>query len=539
MNLIGKSLNKLIKYNNINFDNFDNKEDIRDIEFTKDYTKNINLIKERLGKSDDLSFRYFDISTIPRTKAVVIYLDTLIDDNIFQTSVLNPLINSLAQKSEEERVYFKSNINTLIKQTLSNSKISFITNLNKAIDQLLAGNGILLIDNTPYVVSLNISTVISKDSTEPKTEKVVKGPQQGFVEDITPNCFMIRKRIKSPDLVFKTVNIGRVTNTELKVVYIDNIVNQSIVEELLIRLNRIDTDGPTGSASIEEYISDNPTNLFQTTFYTERPDRVQSLLLEGRIAIICDGTPFVIIVPSIVSDFFISMEDYYESPYFASFSRLLGYSGALVLTFLPAIYVAVTTFHQEVLPTELALTIAGARSGVPYPAFVEAMIMEISFETLRQAGTRLPTHVGQAVSIVGALIIGQSAVEAGIVSSIVVIIVAMTAIFSFTMPYTNFVLSLRIVRFLMLILAAVLGIYGIMTGLLILSLNLVSLRSFGVPFMVPFAPTSFKEMKDVVLRMPQWAITERSNYIVKENVVKTRKNLKPSPPSDEERRYKP
>ncbi|QUH25256.1 spore germination protein [Serpentinicella alkaliphila] len=529
-NFIKNTISKLFKSNNSSDATNDN-NNIKSIEFNKDFNKNIELIKFCLGKSDDLIFRYFNISTQPYTKAVVIYIESMVDDKSLQSSVLDPLINELAQRTTEDRIYLKSKIHTLIEQSLSISKLSFKKNLSEAINELVIGNSLLLIDKVPYVVSVNTLKADNKESTEPQTEKVVKGPQQGFVESINTNCLMLRRRIKSPNLIFKNFKVGRQTQTDIRIVYLCNIADLNIVDELCDRINRIDVDGFVSSASIEEYINDNPINLFHTTFYSERPDRVQSLLLEGRIAIICDGTPFVIIVPAIISDFFISMDDYYQNQYFASFCRLLGYFGAILLTFLPSIYVAITTFHQEVLPTQLALTIAAARGGVPYPAFIEAVIMEVAFEALRQAGTRLPTHIGQAVSIVGALIIGQAAVEAGLVSSIVVIIVAMTAIFSFTIPYTNFVLSLRLARFFMLVLAGILGIYGIMTGLLILALNLISLRSFGVPFMVPFAPLSLKELKDWFLRMPLWSITERSGHIVKKNIVKKDKNIKPTPPS--------
>ncbi len=535
---ITKTIARFIKKNpEINTDiSADYQQSIPSIKFSDDLKKSIEMIKSHLGASDDLTFRYLQISTIPSIRATVVFIETLIEGSTLESSVLTPLTQGLGEMPVEERSYLFSHINALIEKTLSNSNISSVQDVSKAIEEILSGNGILLMDNYPTAISINISKGPGKEYAEPKTEKVVKGPQQGFVEDIAVNVLMLRKRVKSKNLVVKGLKIGRESKSEIRVAYISNIANLSIVDELFTRLERIDVDGIVGSSSIEEYISDAPTNLFQTTFYTERPDRVQAMLLEGRIAILCDGSPFIIIVPAIVSDFFISSDDYYENPYFSTLSRSIAYLGALTLTFLPATYIAITTFHQEVIPTKLALTIAGARAGVPFPAFVETLIMEIAFEALRQAGTRLPTHVGQAVSIVGALIIGQSAVEAGLVSSPVVIVVATTAIFSFTMPYTNFSLSLRLVRFFMMTLAATLGIYGIMTGALLLGLNLISLRSFGVPFMVPFAPLSFQDMKDWLARFPQWAITKRSPYIVNENFNKKSKNLKPKPPTTEGRK---
>ncbi|WP_051569177.1 spore germination protein [Alkaliphilus transvaalensis] len=492
---------------------------------------NVTLIKTYLGHSVDLKVRSFLIPTVPSIGASVVFLDTMVEDQLLESSVIAPLTTGLSLHSEDERASLSIHIDSLIEKALSNSLVNSYENVTDVIDQILLGQGILLIDNYSKGISIKINRGPLRDFAEPKTEKVIKGPQQGFVEDIDVNVSMIRKKIKSSNLVVNQCKIGKESRSELRVIYLNNIADSSIVEELFQRLDRINIDGLINSSSIEECLTDSPSNLFQTTFCTERPDRTASLLLEGRIALLFDGSPIVIIVPSIISDFFISTEDYYQNPYFATFSRFIGYIGAFMLTFFPSIYIAITTFHQEVLPTRLALTIAGARSGVPFPAFLEALLMEIAFESLRQAGTRLPTHVGQAVSIVGALIIGQAAVEAGLVSSAVVIVVAITAIFSFTIPYTNFSLSLRLTRFFMMALAATLGIYGIMTGAFMLALNLISLRSFGVPFMVPFAPLSLQDLKDWFVRFPQWSITKRSSHIVKGNNSRKSRNMKPNPPN--------
>ncbi|AOT73140.1 hypothetical protein Gferi_14810 [Geosporobacter ferrireducens] len=498
--------------------------------------KNINILQSFLCESDDIVFRTFQITTLPSIKAAVVFIESLVDTSELESSVLSPLTLGIGEKSLEERKVLSSDTAALIEKNLININISFYQQAEMAIDEILKGNGILLINGFPKAISIDISKIIGKKHAEPKTEKVVKGPQQGFVEDIATNIAIIRRRIKSPHLAIKALQLGRVSKSEVKVLYLDNIADLSIVEELFRRLKRIDVDGIMGSSMIEEYITDSPVNLFPTTYYTERPDRVQAMLLDGRVAIVYDGTPFVIVIPAIVSDFFTTPEDYYQNYYFSTFNRLLGYFGALILTFLPSIYIAFTTFHQEMIPTRLALSLAGTKAGVPYPAFVEALIMEFSFEALREAGIRLPIHMGQAVSIVGALIIGQAAVEAGLVSPTVVIIVAITAIFSFTMPYNNFSLSLRLIRFINMALAATLGIYGIMTSALIIALSLTSLRSFGVPFMVPFAPLSLQDMKDWVLRFPDWSITKRSPHIVNNNITKKAKNLKPSPSGNERKK---
>ncbi len=506
------------------------------IHFSADLEKNIDIIQSFLSESDDIFFKTFQIATLPSIKATVVFIESLVDRSVLESSTLSPLTQGIGERPIEERTVLFSDVESLIEKLLVNINIAFYQDAQRAVDAILKGDGILLINGYTKVVSIGISKLPTRKYAEPKTERVVKGPQQGFVEDIAPNVAMIRSRIKSPNLVVKGLHLGRESKSEIRVLYMDNIADLSIVEELFKRLKRIDVDGIMGSSNIEEYITDAPTSLFPTIYYTERPDRVQAMLLEGRIVIVYDGSPFVIVVPAIISDFFTTSEDYYQNFYFTTFNRLLGYFGALVLTFLPSVYIAITTFHQEMLPTRLALTLAGTRAGVPYPAFVEALLMEIAFEALREAGTRLPIHMGQAVSIVGALIIGQAAVEAGLVSPAVVIVVATTAIFSFTMPYNNFTLGLRLVRFINMALAATLGIYGIMTGALIIALKLISLRSFGVPYMIPFAPICLQDMKDWVLRFPQWSITKRSSHIVNKNITKKANNLKPNPPNNERKK---
>ena len=503
------------------------------VHFSDDLEKNIHIIQSFLSESDDIVFKTFQIATLPSIKATVVFIESLVDRSVLESSTLSPLTQGIGERPIEERTVLFSDVESLIEKVLININIAFYQEAQRAVDAIVKGDGILLIHGYPKVVSINIPKLATRKYAEPKTERVVKGPQQAFVEDIAPNVAMIRSRIKSSNLVVKGLHLGRESKSEIRVLYMDNIADLSIVEELFKRLKRIDVDGIMGSSNIEEYITDTPTNLFPTIYYTERPDRVQAMLLEGRVVIVYDGSPFVIVVPAIISDFFTTPDDYYQNFYFTTFNRLLGYFGALVLTFFPSIYIAVTTFHQEMLPTRLALTLAGTRAGVPYPAFVEALLMELAFEALREAGTRLPIHMGQAVSIVGALIIGQSAVEAGLVSPAVVIVVATTAIFSFTMPYNNFTLGLRLLRFINMALAATLGIYGIMTSALIIALKLTSLRSFGVPFMIPFAPLSLQDMKDWIIRFPQWAITKRSPHIVKTNITRKAENLKPKPPINE------
>jgi spore germination protein KA len=268
-------------------------------------------------------------------------------------------------------------------------------------------------------------------------------------------------------------------------------------------------------------------------YVTERPDVIASQLLEGRVAIVVDGTPFVLTAPAVFIQFFQAPDDYYFRFDIASAVRLLRILAFITALIAPASYIAVTTFHQEMIPTNMAIAIAAQRENVPFPAFFEALVMEVTFEILREAGLRLPRAVGQAVSIVGALVIGQAAVQAGFVSPVMVIVVSLTAIANFSTPSFSMAISARLIRFFLMGMATVLGFYGIMIGLLIMFIHLCSLRSLGVPYMAPFAPFNVKNLQDTIIRFPLFALGERPHLMTSKNVIRTGENQKPGPPEND------
>jgi spore germination protein KA len=299
---------------------------------------------------------------------------------------------------------------------------------------------------------------------EPPSEVVVRGPREGFTETLRTNTALLRRKIRNPNLTFEIMNIGKQTKTEVCIVYIRGIAYDSLVAELKRRLQRIKTDSILESGYIEEFIEDAPFSIFETVDYTERPDAIAGKVLEGRVAIIINGTPVVLTVPAIFLEFFQSPEDYYLRSYYSTLVRLVRYAAFAFSLLSPAIYVALVTFHQELLPTPLLISIAAAKEGVPFPAAFEAISMGLVFEILREAGIRQPRPIGQAVSIVGALVIGQAAVTAGFVSAPMVIVVALTAIASFVTPKLSDLTAL--LRILLTIMAGCLGAFGIMIGLL-------------------------------------------------------------------------
>ncbi len=397
--------------------------------------------------------------------------------------------------------------------------------MDALFNRMLSGGIIILLDGYTKGIWIDAVGWEDRNVSEPQSQTVVRGPMEGFTENLRTNTALIRRRIRDPRLWMETRQIGQVTHTNVAVMYIKGIADEGVIQELRERLDRIDIDGILESGYIEEEIQDVTLTLFPTIYNSERPDSVAASLLEGRIAILIDGTPFVLLIPALFVQFFQSPEDYYQRADISTLLRLLRFFSFFIAMLAPAVYIAVTTFHQEMIPTNLLISLAAQREGVPFPAFVEAMLMEITYEILREAGVRIPKTVGQAVSIVGTLVIGQAAVEAGVVSAAMVIVVSITAISSYVIPENGLSIAVRIVRFALMMLAAAFGLLGILMGLIVLLLHLTSLRSFGVSYMSPFGPYVESDMKDTLFRLPWPRMTTRpqSNSIQNTIRQKTKK----------------
>jgi spore germination protein KA len=295
------------------------------------------------------------------------------------------------------------------------------------------------------------------------------------------------------------------------------------VNDVSQRLGQIDTDAILESGYIEEFIQDEPYTIFPTMQNTERPDTIAASLLEGRIAILIDGTPHVLLIPALFIQFFQASEDYYQRADISTLIRALRYFCLFIAALAPSLYIAITTFHPEMLPTQLLISLAAQREGVTFPAFIEGLMMEVTYEILREAGVRMPRAVGQAVSIVGTLVIGQAAVEAGIISSTMIIIVSITAISSYVIPQFDMSIAVRVSRFYFMALGAAFGLFGIFVGMIALLLHLSNLRSFGVPYMAPVGPFIYSDQKDVILRVPHPYMVTRPGVFSKLNVFRRSK----------------
>lgn len=468
----------------------------------QDSRRNVQMICERLGNSTDISVRtlHLNWSHGGREMAVqLLFLDGMVNHQVLEESII-PAIQAAAPVPEDCSLpeYFSN-------QVLSAAQVKTARELTGAVKDILSGCALLLLDGCDQALALAIQGYEKKGIGETKTETVIRGPQEGFTDDLRTNITMIRRRIKDERLRIVTRSVGQVTQTDVSILYIEGRADEGVLKQIAEMFEEIGLKTVLEGEFIEEYLQRNKYTVFPLVFNTERPDSISAGLAEGRVAIIVDGTPFVMVVPALFMDFIQSAEDSYQPYLFSSLIRILRLISITISIFAPGLYIAITTFHQDLLPTRLLLSIMFQREGVPFPAFVEATLMEITFEIIREAGIRMPRNIGQAVSIVGTLIVGQAAVDAGIVSAGMVIVVAITGISSFVIPAYNMSIPIRLIRFLFMGAAASFGIYGITVGFMILLVHVSSLDSAGVPYMRPYAPYLKKEQADGIFRSPYWS----------------------------------
>lgn len=469
-------------------------------EFSKQIYQNIDLICDFMGNSSDFVVREI---TVGSYHAALFYLDGMTDLQKIQDNVIRPL-----QETSAEEI----SLSFLKDSVLDVGEASFTDSMEDALDQILSGGLLLLIDGMGDGLVVSIPGWEERSITESKTQPVIRGPQESFTENLRTNTTMVRRRVKDTRVRLTNVKVGEKTKTDISVMYMNGVADDELVLDLISRLKKMNVDRVLEGEYLEEsLVEKKQMTIFPIFYNSDRPDSIAAGVMEGKIAIFIDGTPFVILAPAVFVDFIQSAEDYYQSFIYSSIIRVLRYISLAICMLAPAIYVALTTFHQDMIPTVLLLSLSAQREGVPFPAFVEAMIMEVIFEILREAGLRMPRTVGQAVSIVGSIVIGQAAVEANIVSPVMVIVVAITAISSFVIPSYTMAIPIRILRFAFIGMAAMFGVYGLTVGMLILLVHLNSLHSFGVPYMSPIANFQSSKHSDAVLRFPFKNKTNQNN----------------------------
>lgn len=471
----------------------------------KNINDNIATMQAIFSKNADFIIREFVIGIHKQTKAFLVFIDGLGDKKLIDEYIVKPLLVNIRIIDPEEKLLAKDLVWNLKKHVFNAVEVTEEQSLNEVLDAILTGNTALFIDGYETVFIISAKGGETRSIKEPETEMVVRGSREGFVETLRVNTSLIRRIIKNPKLTIEHFRLGKETHTDINIAYIEGVANPKIVEEVKKRLNKIDKNSIASSGYLERLIEDAPYSFFSTIANSERPEKVTGKILEGRVAIIVNGTPFVMTVPHLFIENFQVTEDYGSKFYFSSLVRLLRLLAFFITVASPALYVAVETFHQEMLPTVLLITAAAARKGIPFPAFLETLIMSVVFELLRESGVRLPRQIGQAVSIVGALVVGDAVVRAGIISAPMVIIGAITTITSFLVP--SLLEALIFFRLLLLLLSATLGLYGFIVGVIIMLAHMCSLRSFGIPYLTPLIPVILKDLRDSFIMIPVWLIT--------------------------------
>lgn len=469
-----------------------------------DLNRVIEALRQHFGSTGDLVLRKIlaGEGTVP---ILVVYLENMADPKTINESIIGKL--------QGAPVELLSNSKVLAHSVLAVSKVGLTGDLTKAIDGILYGKTAIFLAGSNRAIVAETSGWEKRGIQPPETEVNIQGPQEGFVEAISVNITQIRRRIRDSHLRFDNLHLGTRTHTAVSVAYIDGLADPGIVAEVKKRLQAIKIDGIQSSQAVMEFLKDQRLTLFPTLLKTERPAKVAACLLEGRVAILVDGTPFVILAPITFAMFLQAGDDYYFNFYFGSFLRLLTVFAFITTLVLPSLFVALTTHHWEMLPTPLVLSIAGSRAGVPFPLLVEVFAMEFIFELLREAGARLPNALGQAVSIAGALVIGQAVVQAGLISPLVVILVAFTGIASFAIPSYDATLAFRLLRFPLIIISYLIGLLGLVVGVIVIWAHMASLTSFGVPYLAPFTPVQVKDLKDTLFRAPAWTMVNRPQTV--------------------------
>lgn len=441
---------------------------------------------------------------------LLVYFEVLVDDTLLNNGLISPLMNQKTMTFDSPQ--------QIVEQLLHSFPSAVIPELTErsaeAYRRIVRGEVVLFIESSAQAVCFKIKDQLHRQLEEPSTEAVIRGPRVGFIEKLPINMALIRQMIRTPQLKMERLVLGSATQTELVVTYIDGFASMEVVAEVKRRLASIEMSSVLSFGYVEEMISDHPRSPFPLLESTQRPDTVAASLIEGKVAVLVDGSPFALVLPVTLWFAFQTVEDYYINFIYASMLRILRYFFAFLALTLPSIFVAITTYHSEMIPTALTMSLAAAREVVPFPALLESLIMEVTFEALREAGVRLPRPVGQTISIVGALVIGQAAVQAGIISAPIIIIVSLTGIASFLIPHTGLGQAISMLRFPLLLCAGTFGLYGVSAGMIAILIHLTTLKSFGVSYLEPVSPLRLSGWRDVLIRAP-WQVMHKRQYLIK------------------------
>ena len=453
-----------------------------------DAVKSLNEIKQKLHESDDMKSRTVQFFG---TNISICYLAPISDLLLLNQTIMNPILEYPYNPEDDIWQTLKENV-------LSNNEVNEFNTLEQAVEKLLQGHCLILVDNADVILSCDIEKITVRAVSEPPTSVVIKGPREGFNESLKYNLAMIRQRSKTEDLVVTTLNIGKFTSTQVAVVYYDSLVDKRNVKQILKRLKNIEIDGIVDSHYLVSYLQKNPRSLFKQVGDTEKPDVLVGKMLEGRIGILVDGSPIALTLPFILIEDLQNSDDYYSQPIRVTFLRVLRLIGVILAVLLPGIYVALEKYHYKILPTEFLITIMNTTQGIPFSPFIELLFVVLLFEILYEANLRMPQYFGMAMSIVGALILGETAINAGLVSPPAVMIVALSGITFYIIPSQAAQFSL--LRLLALVIGASIGLYGILIFCVFLISYLSSFDSYNSAYLAPTSPFVRSDQKDYFKR---------------------------------------
>lgn len=520
---------------NYNLDN----NTTKDIEPQKIFTeidKNLDFLKYKYNAliCNDVIIREFSLlAQNIEYKAFVLYIDGMVDSPVINEFILSPLMmrnraNIFDDKQKkfvsEEKIdnvtlknFKKSKEKNLVdfiyNSLIPQNSVDKVTDFSDIYSAINMGNCMLFVDSLDTAFNLDVKGFKQRNIDSPSNEIVVRGSQEAFVENIRTNTSMIRRLVNNENLVMETLTVGQITKTQVSIGYIKSLANEDLVAEVRYRINNLSVDYLISSGQLEQLIQDSPESLFPQMVATERPDKVSNFLLEGRVVIVVNGSPYVLVAHGVFVDFITSPEDLNLKYQFSNLEKIIRLLAIFLSLLLPGIYIAVTNYHQELIPTELLFTIAAARESVPFPTFVEILLMEVSFELIREAGLRVPTPLGSTIGIVGALILGEAAVSASLVSPVLIIIIAITGICSFSIPDFSLNFTFRIYRFVYIILGYMAGFLGISFGIFIQLAIMCKLKSFGSPYINPYILGKNKRSISSYFIPPIWKRERTSSFV--------------------------
>lgn len=463
-------------------------------------------------------------STADGLNGAAIFAQGIVNMNLLVTAVLERMPKAHVSDAEDPLSQIAVGVTPLDAQHR-------VSTLGSLAEHVLDGSAVLLVDGVAAGLAVEISNFQKRSIEQPSSSPVVIGPHDGFIEDASTNLSLVRQRIRSPRLQVQEFRVGRLTRTPVLMLHLFGVVDDQMVTEVRRRLSAIDIDGVLESNYLIELMRDAPRSMFPTIQRSDRPDTVSAALLEGRVVLICGGSPYVLMVPTTFGHFLKSAEDYYQSWQISSIIRLVRLGALAIGIFVPALYLALVTFHQELIPTPLLLTLAASRENVPLPSIAELLLLLLMFEVIREAGARVPQGIGSALTIGGTLVVGEAAVRAGIISSPIIIVTAAVVIAFFAIPDYDMVQTSRFLLYPLVIGTAVLGAYGLLFVSIALLLHLASLRSFGTPYLSPYAPMKQRDWKDSIWRAPWWSMNTRPTSSWPINDVRQERHQRPRPPS--------